>query len=150
MKAKDILCSIAALVGGTAAKLLGGWDAAITALILFMIVDFISGLTVAGIFKRSSKSQNGALDSKAGFRGLCKKGMMLAFVTIGCRLDMAMNTEYIRDAVCIGFMANELISIIENAGMMGIPIPSAITKAIDVLKSSNPQDYSGKNTKGRR
>ena len=56
------------------------------------------------------------------------------FVLIGYRLDIAIGTEYIKDAVCIGFMVNELISIIENAGLMGMYIPAPIIKAIDMLK----------------
>ena len=65
---------------------------------------------------------------------MCRKGAILLFVLIGHRLDVAMCTTYIRDAVCIAFIANELISIVENAGLMGIPIPTVITKAIDILK----------------
>lgn len=135
MKFKDILCTITGILGGFVAHFFGGWDASFAALLMFMAVDFLSGLAVAGIFKRSSKTENGALESKAGFRGLCKKCMILAFVAIGYRLDLTMNTTYIRDAVCIGFIANELISVIENAGLMGVPIPAVITKAIDILKS---------------
>ena len=63
--------------------------------------------------------------------------MTLLFVLIAVRLDLVLNTTYIRDVVCIGFMANELISITENAGLMGIPIPAVITKAIAVLKSKS-------------
>jgi toxin secretion/phage lysis holin len=60
--------------------------------------------------------------------------MTLLFVLIAFRLDLAIGTNYIRDAVIIGFMANELISIVENAGLMGLPLPAVLTKAIDVLK----------------
>lgn len=132
---KDFICTITGALGGLAAYFFGGWDSAFAALLMFMIIDFMCGLVLAGIFKRSSKTQNGALESKAGFKGLCKKGMMLAFVAIGYHLDKTMETTYIRDAVCIGFMANELISIIENAGLMGVPIPSAVKKAIEILKT---------------
>ena len=59
--------------------------------------------------------------------------MVLLFVLIAYRLDLALGVEYIRDAVIIGFMANELISIVENAGLMGLPLPEAIIKAIDIL-----------------
>ncbi|MBQ8825307.1 MAG: phage holin family protein, partial [Ruminococcus sp.] len=50
------------------------------------------------------------------------------------RLDLTLETTYIRDAVCIGFMCNELISIIENAGLMGVPLPDVLKKAIDLLQ----------------
>ena len=100
-----------------------------------MLIDYATGLIVAGVFHKSQKTASGALESRAGFKGLCRKGAILLFVLIGYRLDLAVGTSYIRDAVCIAFIANELISIVENAGLMGIPIPAVITKAIDVLKS---------------
>ena len=56
-------------------------------------------------------------------------------VLVACRLDLVMGSNFIRDAVVIAFIANETISIIENAGLMGIPIPAAIMKAIEILKN---------------
>lgn len=131
---KNVLCTIAGVVGGFIASLFGGWDTGIATLVLFMGIDFFSGLAVAGIFKNSTKTETGALESRAGFKGLCRKCMTLLFVLIAFRLDLAIGTNYIRDAVIIGFMANELISIVENAGLMGLPLPGVLTKAIDVLK----------------
>lgn len=131
---KEFYCTLVGILGGFIAYLFGGWNAALSALVIFMTIDFISGLVVAGVFKKSSKTKNGALESKAGFKGICKKIMMLLLVAIGYRLDLLIDTTYIKDSVCIAFMANELISIIENAGIMGIPIPKVITNAIDVLK----------------
>lgn len=131
---KEFYCTLVGILGGFIAYLFGGWNAALSALVIFMTIDFISGLVVAGVFKKSSKTKNGALESKAGFKGICKKVMMLLLVAIGYRLDLLIDTTYIKDSVCIAFMANELISIIENAGIMGIPIPKVITNAIDVLK----------------
>ncbi len=133
IKLKDLLFAIIGMIGGAISTLFGGWDAALTTLVIFMAIDYISGLVVAGIFKNSPKTDNGALESRAGWKGLCRKGMTLLIVLIGCRLDLAIGTTYIRDAVVIGFVANETISIIENAGLMGVPIPAVITKAIDVL-----------------
>ena len=115
------------------ASLFGGWTASLTTLLIFMLIDYTTGLIVAGVFHASKKTESGALESRAGYKGLCRKGMILLFVLIGYRLDLAIGTSYIRDAVCIAFIANELISIVENAGLMGLPIPSVITKAIDVL-----------------
>ena len=115
----------------------GGWSDALITLIIFMSVDYITGLAVAGIFKKSKKSENGALESRAGFKGLCRKGVALLIVLIATRLDIMMNTTYIRNAVVIAFVANEGISIIENAGLMGVPIPSVVKRAIDVLKEKD-------------
>jgi toxin secretion/phage lysis holin len=134
---KNVLCTTAGLVGSFIASLFGGWDTGIATLVLFMGIDFFSGLTVAGIFKNSTKTENGALESRAGFKGLCRKCMTLLFVLIAYRLDLAIGTNYIRDTIVIGFMANELISIVENAGLMGIPLPGVLTKAIDVLKNKS-------------
>ena len=131
---KNILCTTAGVVGSFVASLFGGWDTGIATLLLFMGIDFFSGLAVAGIFKKSTKTKTGALESRAGWKGLCRKSMTLLFVLIAFRLDLAIGTNYIRDAVIIGFMANELISIVENAGLMGLPLPGVLTKAIDVLK----------------
>lgn len=115
----------------------GGWSDALITLMIFMSVDYVTGLIVAGIFKKSKKSENGALESRAGFKGLCRKGVALLIVLIATRLDIMMNTTYIRDAVIIAFIANESISIIENAGLMGVPVPSVIAKAIDVLRKDS-------------
>jgi len=106
-------------------------------LILFMAIDFISGIAVAAIFHNSKKTETGTLESKAGWKGLCRKSMTLLFVLIAHRLDLSIGTTYIRDTVVIGFMANELISIVENAGLMGIPLPSVLTKAIDLLNQKS-------------
>lgn len=131
---KDIVCTITGIAGSIVAGLFGGWTSAMTTLLIFMSIDYISGLAVAGVFKKSSKTDTGALESRAGWKGLCKKCMIMVFVLIGHRLDVELGFDYIKNAVCIGFMANELISIVENAGLMGIPVPAVIKNCIDVLK----------------
>ena len=133
----NILYSAVGAVGGLVTMAFGGWSDALITLIVFMSVDYITGLTVAGIFKKSKKSENGALESRAGFKGLCRKGVALLIVLVAVRLDIVMQTSYIKDAVIIAFIANEAISIIENAGLMGLPIPAVIVKAIDVLKKES-------------
>lgn len=121
-------------IGGFIASIFGGWDSALTTLMVFMAIDYITGLIVAGVFHKSPKTKTGALESKAGWKGLCRKGMTIFIVLIACRLDLIMGTSFVRDAVIIAYIVNETISIVENAGLMGIPIPAVITKAIDVLK----------------
>lgn len=128
------------VLGSAVASLFGGWDAAIGTLLIFMGIDYVTGLMVAGIFHRSAKSETGALESGAGWKGLCRKGVTLLIVIIAHRLDLLLGTTMIRDAVVIAFVANETISIIENAGLMGVPIPAAITKAIDVLNAKANQE----------
>jgi len=142
---KTAICSIIGIVGGMIASFFGGWDAALTTLVLFMVIDYASGLIVAGVFHASRKTESGTLESRAGWKGLCRKGMTLLFVLIAYRLDLAIGVNYIRDTVIIGFIANELISIVENAGLMGIPLPSVITKAIDVLTKKGDELNGGSN-----
>ena len=134
---KNMICTAVGLLGSFIAFLFGGWTASLTTLLIFMGIDYVSGLIVAGVFHNSPKTETGALESRAGLKGLIRKFTMLLFVLIGYRLDVAVGTTYIRDAVCIAFMANELISIVENAGLMGIPVPAAISNAIDILKKKN-------------
>ena len=133
MNIKEGICTGIGVIGSIIASLFGGWDTGLVTLVIFMGIDYVSGLVVAGIFHNSNKTESGALESKAGWKGLCRKCMTLLFVLIAYRLDLALDVNYIRDAVIIGFMANELISIVENAGLMGLPLPDAINKAIDVL-----------------
>ena len=121
------------MMGSLIASCFGGWDAALSTLLTFMLIDYVTGLITAGVFRKSPKTESGTLESRAGFKGLCRKGTMLLFVLIGYRLDLLIGEAYVRDAVCIAFIANELISIIENAGLMGIPIPAVISNAIDIL-----------------
>ena len=134
---KNTICTAIGIVGGGIAALFGGWNASLTTLVVFMALDYISGLVVAGVFHNSPKSDSGALESRAGFKGLLRKMMILVFVLVGHRLDLAMGTTYIRDGVCIAYMANELLSIVENAGLMGIPIPEPITNAVELLKKKD-------------
>ena len=128
------ILSLLGCAGSVIASLFGGWGAALVTLLIFMGVDYVTGLIVAGVFHTSEKTENGTLESRAGWKGLCRKGVTLLVVLVACRLDLMMGSNFIRDAVVIAFVANETISIIENAGLMGIPIPAVITKAIEVLK----------------
>lgn len=126
--------SVVGIIGGFIANLFGGWTSDLGTLIIFMGIDFAMGIALAVFFKNSNKTDTGTLSSEAGFKGLCKKGIMLLIVLVAHRLDITLGLNYIKTAVIIGFIANELISIIENAGLMGLPIPSVITSVIDVLK----------------
>lgn len=131
---KSLICTVIGAVGSWCAYMLGGWDTALATLIIVMTVDYITGVIVA-LLKRSAKTKSGGLSSTVGFIGLAKKIMILLFVLIGTRLDMVIGTDYIRNAVIIGYIANELISITENAGLLGLPMPEVVTGTIDVLKN---------------
>lgn len=123
------------VAGSFIVGLFGGWSMALETLMIFMAIDFISGLIVAGIFHNSPKTENGALESNRCWKGLFRKLMTLVFVMVGYRIDLALDVDYVKNAVIFAFMANELISIVENAGLMGLPIPAAITNAIEILKN---------------
>ncbi len=128
------------VVGSIIANLLGGWDMALRTLVLFMAVDYITGLIVAGVFKKSHKSESGALESEIGWKCLSKKGVTLLIVLVSVQLDLITGTEVIRDAVIIAYSINEAISIIENVGLMGMYIPPVIVKAIELLKNKEGEN----------
>ena len=131
---KDLICAGIGMIGSFVVSFFGGWDASLSTLVIFMAIDYVSGLITAGVFHKSTKTDSGTLESRAGFKGLCRKCMILLFVLIGHRLDLIVGTTYIRDAVCIAFCVNELLSILENTSLMGIPYPPALRNAIDVLQ----------------
>ena len=134
---KEFLCSALGIAGCWIASLFGGWDASIHALVIFMGVDYIMGFTCAAVFRRSPKSKTGALQSKAGWKGLCKKAATLLLVLAAAQLDAVLGTSYIRDAVCIAFMSNELISMLENVGIMGVKFPEPLRRAIEILQDKS-------------
>ena len=131
---KQMICTAIGAVGSVIASIFGGWDTALATLLIFMAVDYITGLLVAGVFHASPKSENGALESKAGFKGLIRKGLVLVVILVACRMDMLLGVNYIRDAACIAFIVNELISMVENFGLMGVPFPEPIKEAIELLQ----------------
>ena len=128
-----MLCSVVGVIGGAITAALGGWDFAVQALLFLAIADFFSGWLVAVVFHKSPKTESGAYASRVGLKGLARKVMMFVFVCIGYLMDTMLGVAYLRDAIVIGFVVNEILSIIENAGLMGLPLPKVITKALDVL-----------------
>jgi toxin secretion/phage lysis holin len=132
---KQVLCTLLGMLGSAFCWAFGGWDAALTALVICMSVDYISGSLVALVFHNSNKSETGAYNSAYGLKGLCKKGLMLLFVIVAVQADNLMGSDYIRDAVCIGFCTNEILSIVENLGLAGVPMPQAVVKALEQLQS---------------
>ncbi len=131
---KESICTILGVAGGWIAAAFGGWDAAMTALMVCICADYISGSLVALVFHTSNKSESGAYNSSYGLKGLIRKGLMLLFVLVAVQLDRVMGADYIRDAVCIGFCSNEVFSIVENLGLAGVPMPQAVVKALEQLQ----------------
>ncbi len=131
---KETLCTVLGVLGSILSAAFGGWDAAMVALLVCISVDYISGSLVALVFHKSSKTETGAYNSAYGLKGLCKKGLMLLFVLVAVQIDAMLGADYVRDAVCIGFSVNEILSIVENLGLAGVPMPQIITKALDQLQ----------------
>lgn len=127
-----VLAALAAF-GSWIANALGGWDTAMVLLVALMAADYITGVLVAAVWHRSAKSQSGALDSKACFKGLLKKGVILLLVWIGVLLDQALGSEYVRTAVILFFIGNEGLSLLENLGLMGVPYPAFLQRMLEAL-----------------
>lgn len=136
------------MMGGAVSGLFGGWSGSLTTLTIFMSLDYLMGLIVAGVFHNSGKSENGALESRAGWKGLVRKCMTLLMALIGARLDMLIGTSFIRDGIVIAFIANELLSIVENLGLMGVPVPEILVRSVEVLKRRSGAETARLSTAG--
>lgn len=132
---KNAILNGSSLISETVSYIFGGWSNDLETLIIFMIIDYITGIICAGILKNSQKTEKGALESKVGWKGLIKKCYTLLFVLIAHRLDLAIEVNYIKTTVIIGFIINEGLSIIENAGLIGIPLPNSIKNSIEILRN---------------
>lgn len=132
---KHVICIIVGVLGAAVTALFGGWNGALYVLGFLMILDYVTGLVVAAVFHRSPKSTNGGLESHAGLKGLARKIGILAMVAAAHLVDRLFGSNVFRDGAAIAFCANELISIVENAGLMGLPIPKVVIGMIDVLRS---------------
>lgn len=129
------------IAGGVVGNMLGGLDQLLKALLFTMIADYLTGLSVALIFKNSTKTETGAAQSKAGFIGIIKKAFILVIVAVVYQVDIVLGVNgFFRNAALIGFMVNEVLSIVENAGLMGIKLPPAVTNAIDILKKKSEEN----------
>ena len=120
-----------AALGGAAAGLLGGWDPLLRVLVVLMAADYLTGLLVA-LLGRSQKTEYGGLSSKVGAMGLARKGLMLCVVLVAAMMDSVMGTgsAMCRDAACWFYIANEGISILENAGLAGAPYPEKLKQLL--------------------
>lgn len=139
-----VLAALAA-VGSWIANSLGGWDASMQVLVALMVADYLTGVLVAAVWHKSSKSSSGTLNSVAGFKGILKKCMILMLVWIGVLLDNATGANYIRMAVILFFIGNEGISLLENLGLMGVPFPAFLRRALEALRDQGDKGKEGGN-----
>ena len=127
-------------IGAVLTKAFGGRDTSLETLVAFMAVDYVLGVIIALVWKNSPKSTDGSFESNASLKGLFRKGGILIIVYVAVRLDLiAGNSGYIRTAVILFFMANEGFSIIENLGIMGLPMPDVIKNAFAAIKKQSEQ-----------
>ncbi len=125
---KEFICSLLSTIGYLFIYLVGGWDVALQCLVVAIALDYISGIMKAYI--------NKTLSSRIGMRGLIKKLGLLIIVMVGTLVDRATgNTGAVRTLVIYYFVANEGLSILENLGQAGIPIPQSVKKALKALKN---------------
>ena len=124
-----------ATVGGAIAGIFGEWSILMTILAAAMVLDYISGVLVAA-FGKSLKSEGGHLDSKVGFVGLAKKALIIMIVLLATLLDKALGAEAMvfQTATVCYYIANEGISVVENAGLMGLPVPEVVRRALEQMK----------------
>jgi len=130
-----------ATVGGAIAGIFGEWSILMTILAAAMVLDYISGVLVAA-FGKSLKSEGGHLDSKVGFVGLAKKALIIMIVLLATLLDKALGAEAMvfQTATVCYYIANEGISVVENAGLMGLPVPPVIAKALEQMREKGEED----------
>lgn len=124
------LSAFLSVVGGVCVKFFGGWDILIYSLILFMVVDFITGLMAAWTA--------GELNASIGMKGAYKKVLILVLVGVGVVLDGVLHTEnVVRSMVILWYISFEGISILENAGKSGLPIPDKLKEKLLLLKDGD-------------
>lgn len=114
--------------GASAYYLFGGWSALLGVLLTFVIVDYISGVVASW--------HEGELSSKVGLLGITKKVFIFVMVAVAHLIDTALGTpSMFRAATGFFYMANELLSIIENVGRIGLPVPEPLKRAVEILNS---------------
>lgn len=128
--------------GAVMTAIFGGWDGAMSTLCVFILMDYLAGIVLAGVFRRS-KHTAGGLDSRAGLMGLFRKAGMMLVVIVAVRLDMLCDLDgVLRMGTIYALIANDALSIIENLGLMGVPLPETLRAAIERLRNRDPRQVS--------
>lgn len=130
---EKVFNSIVAIVATFLTYIFGGWDAALSILIIFMVLDYLTGVIYAYTVK--------SLNSEVGFKGLIKKCMILVVLIIGVMLDRMLGngTWVFRTLVCYFYIANEGVSLLENISNLGVPIPNKIRNALEQLNKDDEE-----------
>lgn len=125
------------IIGGFVAiitSLFGGWTMAIQVLGIFALCDWVTGIVTSIVLGKSDKTVSGEYSSRVGFEGICRKVLMFVFVMLAHQVDLLVGIDYLKDVVCIAFIINECYSMLENAKLWGLEIPTTFVNTIEALK----------------
>lgn len=129
-----------AAAGAVVSQALGGWDVMLQTLLTVMAIDYALGIVLALVWKNSNKTPDGSFESRASIKGLFRKCGILLCVLVAARLDALFGVEdYVRSTVIFFFLANEGLSVIENLGLMGLPMPEALKNAFLELRKKGEE-----------
>ena len=138
----SFFATLTAIGAGVASTLLGGWDKSLEILLIFIIMDYVTGVGAA--FRTKT------LKSSVGFEGLMKKGTIFLIVILAAQLDrITGNASVFRTATAFFFIANEGLSVVENVGEMGVKLPGFITGALTKLRDGQDAPDSGTEEKDK-
>jgi toxin secretion/phage lysis holin len=134
MERIDVVFKTGVTISGGIAGLIFGESAGLVVLLFWIsIIDYVSGVG-AGFVEKN-------LSSRVGFKGIAKKVMIFVMIALAHIVDTALGTKNMfRDATTLFYMANEFISIFENAGRLGVPVPEKLTQAVEVLKGKSKEE----------
>ena len=136
---KDMILAALAAVGSAIAGALGGWDSALSTLLILMAIDYVTGVLVAAVWHKSAKTTTGGVSSAAGFKGLLRKMVILLVVWLGAEMDKVLGIDYVRTAARLFYIANEGLSVLENTAIMGVPYPAFVKNMLDALRKKTDE-----------
>lgn len=139
-KVTDWIIGAAAAVAGFVTGLYGGWTQGTRVLVILMVIDYILGCA-CGLWGKSTKTESGHFLSQVAFKGLLKKAVEMLVILVAMQLDKAIGDgsghTMFRTAAEFFYIATEGLSIIENAGLLGVPIPKFLKNALEALRDKN-------------
>lgn len=141
---------LVAAVGGMIVGMFGGWTTGSKVLVILMVVDYITGIFCA-LAGHSTKTESGHFWSQVAFLGLLKKFMIMVVILVAAKLDSVLGggsaasgaegVVLFRSAAEFFYIASEGLSIVENAGLLGVPVPKGVQQALEVLREKNDEEH---------
>lgn len=133
----NTICLIFATIGAGISSYLGGWDMSLSVLVAFVIVDYLTGLSVAIFINKN-------VSSEVGFKGIAKKLLIFGLIGLCCMLDKAINQDILRNLAIFFYIANEGISLLENTTKLGVPYPEQLKEVLIQLKEKTSDKVNNK------